>query len=274
MRSKVFVHFAIALILAGSAGYLSYVWLAAKSQVPEIPAPEQPKTREVVVAAKELPRGARITEDMLKTATFLEESLPADHFTDIKELLDRVVLGKVVMNEPILESKLMSEGVGVAGISPLVKAGYRAMGVQGDSVLGLAGFVRPGNKVDVMVTLDSQSPDEAPVTKLVLEKIPVLAAGTQLEHTGDSEEPSPVGVFTLEVNPDQAEILALASTQGQLHFALHNDADEKAVLTNGKKIREMLMQHGGKRFAQRSNKRKKNPGVELIRGIQRAMIRF
>jgi pilus assembly protein CpaB len=271
MKPKILIQFAVALILAGSAGYFTYNWLAAQAH---LASDDGPKTVSVVVASKDLPRGAVLTKDMLKVVPYMPESLPPDCFSEIDQVVDRMVVGTLVMNEPVLESRLVSEGVGINGVSPLISKGKRAMGVRGDRVLGLSGFVRPGNRVDVLVTLD-EAPNGEPATKLVLEDIPVLASGTEIEHTGETDEPSPVDVYSLELTPKESEILALASTQGTLHFALRNDQDEKKILTRGMQIAEMLKQNGGMRFGKKKKAvRTKNRGVEVIKGISRKIARF
>jgi pilus assembly protein CpaB len=133
--------------------------------------------------------------------------------------------------------------VTTGGVSAIVTPGKRALAVKGDKVIGLSGFIRPGDRVDVLVTLeDPTSKREKQITKIVLEDIPVLATGTQMENGDKNEkgETSPVDVYTLQVTPEEGEKLALASTQGRLQFALRNPTDVETVLTTGATIPKTL----------------------------------
>jgi len=110
--------------------------------------------------------------------------------------------------------------------------------VKGDKVIGLSGFILPGNFVDVLVTVTDPA-TKSRITKTVLERIPVLATGTEIEED-DKGDTAPVDVYTLEVTPEQAEKLALAATEGRIQFALRNVTDTEAVLTRGATIPETL----------------------------------
>ncbi len=99
------------------------------------------------------------------------------------------------------------------------------MGVKVDKVVGVSGFIHPGNRVDVLVTLSRSDRQNEPTTKIVLENILVLATGTELEKSGKQEKPAQVDVITLEVTPEEGEKLALAATEGKLQLALRNYSD-------------------------------------------------
>ena len=139
---------------------------------------------------------------------------------------------------PGVEAKLAPTSVEVGGVSAIIKPGKRAIAVKGDKVIGLSGFILPGNMVDVLVTLTDPGTKRT-VTKTVLEKIPVLATGTEIQEN-DKGDPAPVDVYTLEVTPEQAETLALAATQGRIQFALRNVTDKEPVLTRGATIPQTL----------------------------------
>ena len=99
------------------------------------------------------------------------------------------------------------------------------MGVKVDKVVGVSGFIHPGNRVDVLVTLSRNERQNEPTTKIVLENILVLATGTELEKSGKQEKPAQVDVITLEVTPEEGEKLALAASEGKLQLALRNYTD-------------------------------------------------
>jgi pilus assembly protein CpaB len=128
--------------------------------------------------------------------------------------------------------------VKVGGVSAVIKKGMRAVAVKGDKVIGISGFIQPGNRVDVLVTLkDPKSRIE--ITKMVLSNVLVLATGTEIQEKNDGK-PSPVDVYTLEVDPEQAEKLALAATEGKLQFALRNMTDMETILTKGATVSQTL----------------------------------
>ena len=119
----------------------------------------------------------------------------------------------------------------VGGVSAVIKPGMRAIAVKGDKVIGISGFIQPGNRVDVLVTLkDPKTKNET--TKMVLSNVLVLATGTEVQEKQDGK-PSPVDVYTLEVDPNQGEMLALAAAEGKLQFALRNMMDMETLLTKG-----------------------------------------
>jgi len=149
-----------------------------------------------------------------------------------------VVISPLKEREPVLESRLAPESVKVGGVSAVIKKGMRAVAVKGDKVIGISGFIQPGNRVDVLVTLkDPKSRIE--ITKMVLSNVLVLATGTEIQEKNDGK-PSPVDVYTLEVDPEQAEKLALAATEGKLQFALRNMTDMETVLTKGATVSQTL----------------------------------
>ena len=173
------------------------------------------ETQTVVVAAVDLPWGTSITGPMVKTMTYLKESVPAGHFTDPAALVGRTNIYPLKAGEPLFESQLAPTTVSQGGVAALVTPKKRAMGVKVDKVVGVSGFIHPGNRVDVLVTLSRNDRQNEPTTKIVLENILVLATGTELEKSGKQEKPAQVDVITLEVTPEEGEKLALAATGRQ-----------------------------------------------------------
>jgi pilus assembly protein CpaB len=142
------------------------------------------------------------------------------------------------INAPITEHHLAPLDIRTGGVSAVLKEGKRAVSVKGDKVIGLAGLIYPGNRVDVLVTIqDPQKKEDR--TKLILENIPVLATGTQIQKN-EKGEPSPVDVYTLEVTPEEAERLSLAGAEGKIQLALRSVLDSETVLTKGVNVPQML----------------------------------
>ncbi|MFW5837689.1 MAG: Flp pilus assembly protein CpaB, partial [Desulfovibrionaceae bacterium] len=235
-------------------------------------------TVEIAVAGKALPRGTRIEDAMVVLKPFLEESLPEGAIRDESLVEGRILLAALGGGEPVTESKLAPEGTVSLGVGDMIGPGRRAMSVRGNEVLGLGGFVHPGDRVDVLVTLDGVGKDRSPKTKLVLENVNVLATGTELSPTQDGGKPSPVDIYTVEVSPEQSEILALAATKGTLHFALRGAEDNATVVTTGKDVQatlSALMADAEPVKAKRARRAPKPaPSVELITGSQRTKVSF
>ena len=174
--------------------------------------------------------------------TYLKESLPAGHFTDPAALVGRTNIYPLKAGEPLFESKLAPTTVSQGGVAALVTPKKRAMGVKVDKVVGVSGFIHPGNRVDVLVTLSRSDRQNEPMTKIVLENILVLATGTELEKSGKQEKPAQVDVITLEVTPEEGEKLALAAQEGKLQLALRNYPTTATSDTRGTTIPGLLSQ--------------------------------
>ena len=131
----------------------------------------------------------------------------------------------VMQNEPILPMKLASKEAG-AGLPPAIPPGLRAVSVRVNEVIGVAGYVLPGTHVDVVATVSPTDKHGDMTSKVVLTNVQVLAAGTKIERDTDKDKPMPVSVVTLLVNPEEAERLTLASTEGKIQLALRNPLDK------------------------------------------------
>ena len=210
------------------ASLFLYKWLRA---------PFEYKTVAVAVAAEDLLLGVKIQPQMIKTVGFLKETLPSGFISGLEPLAGRVVIAPIKKNEPVVEHRLAPKDVTVGGVSAIIRSGSRAIAVKGDKVIGISGFIRPGNRVDVLVTVEHPA-TKLEVTKTVLENTLVLATGTQMQKS--EKESYPVDVYTLEVTPEEAEKLALAAAEGILQFALRNIADTNNVMTEGVTIPQLL----------------------------------
>src|SRR6185436_3756481 len=138
----------------------------------------------------------------------------------------------VVAFQPILPSKLASKEAG-AGLPPIIPEGMRALSVRVNDVIGVAGYVLPGTRVDVVATVSPTNQDTDMTSKVVLTNVLVLAAGTRIEQDAEQNKPVSVSVVTLLVDPMEAERLTLASTEGKIQLALRNPLDKTAPQTPG-----------------------------------------
>jgi len=269
-RYRPLVFFGLAVVLGIITSVLVFSWLQnEKSRLLAATLPTS-KNVQVVVANADIPWGTKLTPEMVLMQDVPSGAIPEGHFTTVEGIKDRVVLVNLKRNELLLESKLAPVGA-VGGVAAVTDPNKRAMSVKVDDVIGVAGFIKPADRVDVMVTIEPEmgKPGHA-IAKMILENVKVLAAGTQMERKGKDEEPKPVQVITVEVDVDEAEKLALASNQGKLRLALRNPLNSEHVLTKGAKIGSLLSSY---RQIQNDN----GDGgvrVELIKGDVRNEIKF
>ncbi|NNG06911.1 MAG: Flp pilus assembly protein CpaB [Desulfobacteraceae bacterium] len=252
---------ALALVVALTASIIIYKWLQRQTAPKKIVKVEaEAEAVLVAVATVDLAWGTKLRPEMLRYVPYLKESLPSGYSSDLDSLKGRVLRTPLKQNEAILESKLAPTSVTTGGVSTIVKPGKRALAVRGDKVIGISGFILPGNRVDVLVTL-THPKTKKKITKIVLENITVLASGTEIQENDSG--PAPVDVYTLEVTPTEGEKLALAATHGRLQFALRGVFDVETVLTRGATIRGTLSSF---RPPVRKRKPVKTSSVETIKG--------
>jgi pilus assembly protein CpaB len=235
---KAFVPFLLSIVIALGGSYFLYKWVKQKTAPDTAIIIKETRAIPVVVANADIPWGVKILPEMLSTSPYLEESLPKGSFLKPEELSDRIVVSPIKEGEPILEYRLAPTSLKTGGVSAVLKPGNRAISVKGNLVLGIAGFINPGNRVDVLVTIKDPE-TEMEITKIVLENLLILASGTQIVENSKGE-PAPVDVYTLEVTPEQGERLTLAASEGKLQFALRGATDADIVLTKGITVPEML----------------------------------
>jgi pilus assembly protein CpaB len=228
-RIRIMLVLALALTAGGVFAYGTYSYVQQKgSTVQTVAIP----TRPVVVAASDLEVGTELTRDNVRMIDWPANALPANAINKADDVVGRGLIMPVVQNEPILPMKLASPEEG-SGLPPIIPPGLRAVSVRVNEVIGVAGYVLPGTYVDVVSTL---SPTQNPVdttSKVILTNVQVLAAGTRFEQDTDKGKPMPVSVVTLLVDPDQAERLTLASTEGKIQLALRNPLDKATPDTRG-----------------------------------------
>jgi len=157
----------------------------------------------------------------------------AGSFSSPDALVGRGLIQAVHVNEPLTETKLAPVEAG-AGLPPSIPPGMRALSVRVNDVIGVAGYVLPGSKVDVLVTVSPTNQTTDMTSKVILTNVTVLTAGTRIERDVEKDnKPVSVSVVTLLVDPLQAEALTLASTEGKIQLALRNPLDKTMPATPG-----------------------------------------
>jgi pilus assembly protein CpaB len=232
------------------------------------------KNQQVLVANADLPWGTKLTPEMTQMQEFPAGAIPEGHFTSLEAIKDRVLLVDIKRNELVMESKLAPLGTTSGGVAAVTDVNKRAMSVKVDDVIGVAGFIKPNDRVDVMVTIEPEGGKPGnTISKMILENVKVLAAGTQMERKGKDEEPKPVQVITVEVDVEEAEKLALASNQGKLRLALRNPLNSERVLTKGANVGALLSSFRAKQ-APKAQVGEGSIRVEIIKGDVRKEIKF
>jgi pilus assembly protein CpaB len=185
--------------------------------------------------------GTKIIPEQLTMVQFPKESTPDGAFESPEKLVGRVAITNIAPREPVTESKIAPEGT-AGGLSAVIPEGYRAMTVKVDDVVGISGFIMPGTLVDVVVTIDpeAQAGMQNPISKIVLQNIKVLANGQNIDKPDDQREANSVKAVTLQVTPEQAEKLALASSEGKLQLVMRNQIDQGDQQTPGVNKRGLL----------------------------------
>ena len=234
MRNRIFAVLAIAVLAGGGLAYGTYNFVQNQ------PAPAaQSATQPVVVAAADLTLGSELRKDDLKVVNFPKGQAPEGIFATREEIVGRGLIVGVVTNEPILPGKLAPKEAG-AGLPPVIPEGMRAVSVRVNEVIGVAGYVLPGTRVDVVATASPNESRADTTSKLILSNVQVLTAGTRMEQDQEKGKPMQVTVVTLLVNPEQSERLALASTEGKIQLALRNPMDQTAPETPGVKTAALV----------------------------------
>lgn len=233
-RSRSLILLFLALASGAAAAYLSFGYLRRETEPLLNPGSAAGKG---VVAARELPVGSVITEQDIRLIDWPGNAIPPGMLSVPEQAIGRGVVTALRLNEPILETKLAAQGVG-GGLPILITEGMRALSISVDQVVGVAGFVVPGTRVDVLLTLTSEGAPE-PTTKAILQNIQTLAAGQSIQVDAQGT-PQPVPVVTLLVSPEQAETLTLAANQGRIQLTLRNSLDTLPIRTTGARASSLL----------------------------------
>ena len=230
------VFLALALVLGLGAALTAQRWLEGRPTfTPGTPIVSIP----VVTARVDVPVGAILTDKQLKLVDWPKRFAPEGAATSLEQAVGRVSRRPLAAGEPLQESSLLPEG-SEAGLVAVIGDHKRALSVKVDPVIGVAGFIKPGARVDVIATLrriDLKS--KLPYTKVVLQDVRVLAVDQKLEEVQDGE-PQIVSVVTLEVGPEQAEQLTYTSHEGRLQLALRNPSDHEIVKTRSTGVSDLL----------------------------------
>src|SRR5688572_30539992 len=237
-RSRMFLLAAIAFLVAIGVAAFTYQTLSKRLKPVD-------DTMEIVVAELPVSLGARLTKADVRLAAYSKGSVPDGSFSSVSEVIGRGVLDSLVPNEPILAKDLAAEGSG-AGLSSTIPEGMRLITLKVNDVSGVAGFVGPGSRVDVILA-GSPTSGNIEMAKVILENIQV-SAGDQNILTDDSGRPLNVQNVSVLATPEQATALTLAQTEGKIQLILRNPLDLAEAKPNAIR-RDQLLLGSGSSFA-------------------------
>jgi pilus assembly protein CpaB len=218
----------------------------------------------VVVASSDLTYGTKLEQAQLRVVNFPKESVPEGTFSDIDSVVGNTTKIFLAAREPVLRSKLSTVG---GGLSMMVEPTMRASSVDVKLSSSVSGFVVPGDRVDVLCTIDRQGGEmNEAVTRTILQNVQVLAAGPRTEQKEKQDKPSDMQTVTLLVDPKGAETLALGMHEGKIHLTLRNPEDSDTLTLAAVNTRQILGSAAASAPAQRvSRAPAKKPAPEPVK---------
>jgi pilus assembly protein CpaB len=269
----------LALMSGGLAGFSALQYLRQRPQ--PLIAASAPRGTDVVVAARDLPLGAVLAPEDVIAVRWPVDAVPAGYAQTPDQVLGRGLLTPVRMNEPLLDVKLGEKGLG-GGLPIIIPEGMRGLAVRVDEEIAVAGFVVPGTRVDVLLTITPPN-DNQPLTTTILQNVQALTTGQTIQREEDGKAML-AAVITLLLTPEQAERVTLAQSQGRIKLSLRNLLDLEEVNTPGVRIAGLL---DGTRPAARvatgggtvrapvpTQTQPQTVQIETMRGGNRALVTF
>ena len=261
----------IAAVLAGGITFLFYRRLNANQQ--------QRKAVQIVAAATDLPVGTTLSAKDVILLDWFSDAVPAGSFSKSEAAIGRPLLYPLGAKEPILERDLGVQGAGI-GLAGKIPEGMRATAVRSNELVGVAGFLYPGSRVDLLLTFTPPG-TTMPVTQTVLQNVEVLTAGQTIEPDPQGK-PQQVNVVTLLLSPEDSQKVQLASGQGNIQFVLRSGVDQKSpqlratrldeLATNGPK--PAVVSAPGVKVARKAAPASPIYLMEVIQGTQRSVQKF
>ena len=234
-----------------------------------------------MAAATELPVGTTVSQKDIILLDWYSDALPSGAFTKTEGVVGHPLLYPMSAKEPILQRDLGLEGSGI-GLAGKIPEGMRAVAIRSNEIIGVAGFLYPGSKVDLLMTFTPPG-GNMPLTQTVMQNVEVLTAGQTIEPDPQGK-PQSVNVVTLLLSPENSQKLQLASAQGNIQFVLRSGADQKTAELRATRLDELV---GGQKPAPpvvaapgvKHAPRKATPQapiylMEVIQGTQRSVQKF
>lgn len=222
VKRRAFLLFLLAMGIGLAATWMANRWIQNRISPTDV---AEASAQPIVVAALEIPFGQQITTEHLKTIAWPLEERPSGTFADVNEVVGKVANRTIIPNEMILDDRVVDKLDGSV-LAAIVSPNMRAVTVRVNDVIGVAGFLLPGNRVDVIASRKNN--DRRAETDTILENLKVLAVDQQAAT--DKEQPVVVRAVTLELNPEQAERLVKATEEGNVQLVLRNPKDDSRIV--------------------------------------------
>jgi pilus assembly protein CpaB len=281
MSQRVFTILLIALVISAVASYAVYRLVRT-----QMGAAAGPAAAQILVAARSLEIGTLIKDTDVKAGQWVGQ-LPAGAILKKEDAVGRGVVSAIYEGEPLLDNRLAAVGAG-AGLAATIPPGMRAVAVRVNDIVGVAGFVVSGMRVDVLIAGNPPgSAASGPKVKTLLQNIEVLSAGQNFQKDAEGK-PVQVPVVNLLVTPDQAEILSLASNETRIQLILRNPLDTQATNTPGTAMATLFGE--GKPAAPQASRARVKPAppavvlpptpprspflIEVLNGAKRTEVKF
>ena len=274
MQNRLKIALVVAVFFGLIAAYGIYNFLSQQQKETDS---LRASNQDIVVAAQDIPPGTTLNDEalkkgLIKTTPWPKSSIPAGAFSSPQQVIGKVNRVKIMANEPILESRLAGEG---AGLTVRLEAGKRALALRVDEIVGVSGFIVPDDRVDVILTTTPVGANqEMKISKIVLQNKRVLSVAQSTEQKDG--KPQLARSITLEVTPEEAEKLSLASQEGSIVLALRGLGDDAFLTTLGSNKRDLLAiaaaprKAGGPAIPAPPDKYR----VEVIQGNTRNVVEF
>lgn len=274
-RNRIWIALILAAISGVAAGALALNFLGNRPSI--IPTPAIASTTAVAVAARDLDVGSVVGPEDVRMVEWPGEAVPQNYARSPEEVVGRGVITRILTGEPLLLTKLADKGAG-GGLPITIPEGMRAVSVKVNEVIGVAGFVLPDTRVDVLVTLNPTNERDAATTRVILQNVRVLTAGQIIQRDAEGS-PQTVPLVTLLVTPHEAEQLTLAATEGQIQLALRNTLDTEEIDTEGAHVTNLVRgankpAPSGPRIRRTPSPARTADNVEVFNGAERTVMSF
>lgn len=259
MKARAILTLLLSLSMAGLAAVLANNWISQRLGATE----QQAWDGQVVAAAADISVGSQLEAAHLKVIPLPREAISAGYLTSLEDAIGRVAIQPLYSGEILLEKRLTQHGGG-SPLAAVIESGKRALTVRVNDVIGVAGFLLPGNRVDVVSTRRG-SGNRPSVSKTIVENLKVLAVDQTV--SSDKNDPVIVRAVTLEVTPKQAEQIVRATEEGKVQLTLRNPLD--LALRNQEEKQSMETKQPLK-ASPPSKRRSYGYRVDVIKGIDRS----
>ncbi len=226
MKKRLVIVIVFALVISAASSAVLYRLIST-----QLAANRETSSTKILVAARNLGSGELIKEVDVKVADW-NGPLLAGSLMKPEDAIGRGVVEAIYLGEPVVETRMAARGAG-AGLAAIIPSGMRAVAVRVNDVVGVSGFATAGSRVDILIAGNPPgSTASGTVTKTLLQNIEILSAGQNIQKDAEGK-PVTVPVVNLLVNPEQAEMLSLASNEARIQLILRNPTDKEETKPPG-----------------------------------------